>query len=120
MTEYKITRGNTQLFEIVQAHPNDIILLDFHAVWCGPCKAIAPMLHQLTEAYNSPRGGRLILCKVDVDDQGNSDLMQGYQVRAMPTLFWIQGAQVVATVKGANSKEIQKICAELCIPSDTE
>ena len=111
--EYHITRGNTELLSIANQHRDDIILLDFHAVWCGPCKAIAPQLHKLTEEYKDSTK-RVVLCKVDVDTEGNEDVCEAYKVSAMPTLVWISNMNMMERLEGANSKRIAAITEELC------
>jgi thioredoxin 1 len=54
------------------------VVVDFHAVWCGPCKAIAPTFQQLADQYASP--GRIAFAKVDVDEV--QEVAQKYGVSA--------------------------------------
>lgn len=78
---------------------NATVLVDFWAPWCGPCKAIAPILEELsTELSESVKIG-----KVNVDN--NSDLASQYEVRAIPTIKIFKEGQVVDTVVGLSSKE---------------
>jgi thioredoxin 1 len=65
------------------------VLVDFWAVWCGPCKAIAPLLEAAASSYD----GKLKVAKVDVD--ANSALAQTYKVRNIPTLLLFKGGEVV-------------------------
>lgn len=75
------------------------VLVDFWAPWCGPCKAIAPILEELsTELSESVKIG-----KVNVDN--NSELASQYEVRAIPTIKIFKEGQVVDTVVGLSSKE---------------
>ena len=78
-------------------------LLDFHATWCGPCKAIAPLFGQLAAEYD----GDAVLIKVDVDD--NPDTAAKYQVSAMPTFLFIKGGQVVDRLMGANPDRLRSM-----------
>ena len=103
MAEYIINGGNAELVKIAQYHSNDVILIDFHAVWCGPCKAIAPFLHELVAKYKDANR-KLILCKVDVDEQ--DELSQLYNVKSMPTLIWIDKGKMVYRIEGANKNKI--------------
>jgi len=111
--EYKITKGNKQLLSIAEQHRDNIILLDFHADWCGPCKSISPLLHELVKHYqNSSK--QLILCKINVDETENSDICESYKIRAMPTFCWISNMNVVKRMQGADSEKVKEICESYC------
>lgn len=84
-----------------------IVLIDFFAQWCGPCKQISPGLDQLA------RTNRLVVVKVDVDDKSNEDLVQSFKVRAMPTMVWIVNGIVTKRFEGANLDRIQEITMDL-------
>lgn len=78
---------------------NATVLVDFWAPWCGPCKAIAPILEELSsELSDSVKIG-----KVNVDN--NSELASQYEVRAIPTIKIFKDGQVADTVVGLSSKE---------------
>ncbi|GAB1311578.1 hypothetical protein MFIFM68171_01788 [Madurella fahalii] len=77
---------------------NSIVIADFYADWCGPCKMIAPTFESLSTKYSKP--GKIAFCKVNVDNQG--DVAQQYGVRAMPTFLVLRNASVIETIQGAN------------------
>ncbi|MHC1692913.1 MAG: thioredoxin [Sphaerochaetaceae bacterium] len=73
------------------------VLVDFWAVWCGPCKMIAPAIARLAESHAE----KLKVGKVNVDEQ--SDLAQKYNVSSIPTLLVFKNGQVVNQRIGAAS-----------------
>lgn len=75
------------------------VLVDFWAPWCGPCKAIAPMLDELARE----EAGALRIVKVNVDDE--PALAAQYGVRAIPTLLLFAGGEIRATLVGLAAKE---------------
>ena len=75
------------------------VLTDFWAEWCGPCKAIAPILNQIAEEYE----GRIKITKVDVD-QSNQTAMQ-FGVQSIPTMILFKNGQPVERLVGAMPKD---------------
>src|ERR1700722_6007387 len=82
--------------EVIQS--NLPVLVDFWAVWCGPCKAIAPILEDLAQKY----AGKLKIAKLDVD--ANPATPPKFGVRGIPTLIIFHEGQVKATQVGMLSK----------------
>lgn len=78
-------------------HPG-LLLIDFWAEWCAPCRMVAPVLEELV----TESGGTLTLAKVNVDD--NPGLAARYGIRSIPTILFVKGGKVLDQVIGAVPK----------------
>lgn len=74
------------------------VMVDFWAEWCGPCKMIAPAVHDLAEEYT----GKMNVAKVDVDNAPN--IAMKYGIRSIPALIFFKDGQPVDQVVGALPK----------------
>jgi len=72
----------------------DAVMVDFWAVWCGPCRALAPVVEDLAKEYT----GRLNVRKLNTDE--NVDIASQYQIMGIPTLLFFKNGQVVDKVVG--------------------
>ena len=95
----KITELDSSNFEAAISGGSAPVVVDFWAPWCGPCKAIAPILEELAEEM----GDAVKICKVNVDN--NSEIAGKYEIRAIPTMLIFKDGALAETVVGLSSKE---------------
>ena len=77
-----------------------VVLVDFWAPWCGPCRMLAPAIDQLAEEFE----GKAKICKVNTEDE--PELTAQYQVRSIPTILFFKDGKIVEQLIGATTKAI--------------
>lgn len=78
------------------------VLVDFWASWCGPCKAMSPLVEELGKEYD----GKVKVVKVNVDD--NMEVSGKYNVMSIPSFFIFKGGEIVTSFVGVKTKEFVK------------
>ncbi|MBR1792355.1 MAG: thioredoxin [Bacteroidales bacterium] len=75
-------------------HSSTVVMIDFGATWCGPCKALAPTIEEIATEYED----RAVVGKADVDEC--PDLSAQFRIRNVPTILFFKGGEVVDKVVG--------------------
>ena len=94
MSVITITKDN---FEELAVKSEKTVLLDFYADWCGPCKMMAPTVHEIAEETSE-----YLIGKVNVDD--DPELAQAFDIVSIPTLVVMKGGKVANTSVGVRTK----------------
>ena len=92
--EVKITNENFESYKNGELP----LVVDLWATWCGPCRAIAPIISELANEYD----GKIVVGKCDVEE--NDDIAMEFGVRNIPTILFFKGGQRVGKFVGAASK----------------
>ena len=94
MSDNALTLTEASFDEQLAQHP-ELLMVDFWAEWCAPCKMLAPVLDEFVRES----GGKLTLAKVNVDE--SPGLAARYGIRSIPTVLFIKGGKVLDQVIGA-------------------
>ncbi len=92
---------NKDQFDSEVLSSDQVVLVDFWAPWCMPCRMMAPILDELAEEM----GGRLKIAKVDTENPVNQDLAIKYQIQSIPNMKLFKGGVVIGEFVGLRNKE---------------
>lgn len=95
-----ISETSDSTFETEVLQSSTPVLVDFWATWCGPCKALAPKLSEISENYE----GKIKFAKMDVD--GNQETPARFGIRGVPTLILFKDGKMVDQIVGNQPKEV--------------
>ncbi len=93
-------------FDELVIHSDKLAVVDFSAEWCGPCRFVSPIIHELADEYD----GRIVTGEVNVDE--NPQITMKYKVRNIPTVLFIRNGEVVDKQVGTASKSTYKNLVE--------
>jgi thioredoxin 1 len=85
-------------YDEMVAKSDKLVVIDFWAEWCGPCRKVAPIIDELSGEYE----GKAVIGKCDVD--GNSEITSKFGIRNIPTVIFLKNGEVVDKLVGAQTK----------------
>lgn len=96
-------------FEELVLKSDKPVLVDFWAIWCGPCRTLGPIVEEVAEDFD----GKAVVGKVDVDN--NQQVSMDYGIRNIPTILIFKGGEVVDKIVGVAPKELiaEKLSAHM-------
>lgn len=98
MASEKVLELTSATFDDEVLKASGLVLVDFWAAWCGPCRMVGPVVEELADFYD----GEVKVCKLNVDDNG--EVAMRYQVMSIPTLLLFKDGQVVDKCVGARRR----------------
>ena len=100
--------SNEEFNKLLAEYPDKIIVIDFWAVWCGPCMAFAPVFEKLQQEFS----GNFIFAKVNVDEIGS--IAQRFGITGIPTTLFIKEEKVIQKIVGSmNYNSMKQILENL-------
>jgi thioredoxin 1 len=96
-----------ELIAYSTANPNKLIVIDFNASWCGPCKTLKPFLKYLREEYPN-----VDFHEVDIEDEDLATITEHFEITKVPTLIYIKNGIVCYSIIGTNKENIENAVNE--------
>lgn len=93
-----VAQADQTNWEIEVMQSSQVVMVDFWAVWCGPCQMVAPIVEQLASEY----AGKLKVMKLNTDEA--PEIAGRYQIMSIPTILFFKGGQPVEKLIGARPK----------------
>ncbi|KAH8264705.1 hypothetical protein KR044_001818 [Drosophila immigrans] len=107
MTSVTTIRSINDFNKRIDSAEGQVVVLDFYATWCGPCKEIEKTVKSLARQY----AGKVIFLKVNVDKY--EELVEKYKVRSMPTFVFIKGNRRLGSIIGADEHKLVKMLSKV-------
>ena len=115
MSQFVFEITEPQFESVIEKSHEALILVDFWAPWCGPCRNLSPILEQLADDY----GGRLLVAKMNTDE--NQVIPGQIGIRGLPTVIFLQGGKMVNQFTGALPRsEIEPLIKALIGPASED
>lgn len=94
----KVAQADAGNWEVEVLRSSQLVMVDFWAVWCGPCQMVGPIVEELAQEYN----GKLKVMKLNTDEA--PEVAGRYQIMSIPTILFFKEGQLVEKIVGARPK----------------
>ena len=94
-----VAQATAENWEAEVAQSSEIVMVDFWAVWCGPCQMVAPVVEEIAQEYQ----GKLKVMKLNTDEV--PEVAGKFQIMSIPTILFFKDGQPVEKIVGARSKQ---------------
>jgi thioredoxin 1 len=105
--ENKIPSTSDELMSYSKSNSSKLIVIDFKAVWCGPCKAIKPFIEYLHESYPNVE-----FMEIDIEDESRETIVSNFNIKKVPTFIFYKNGVVCDTLIGTNKDNIECLVNE--------
>jgi thioredoxin 1 len=99
MSNASVHLEDKQIDKYLQAHPSELLLIDFYASWCPHCQMVGPILEDLARKYH---GKKVEVIKIDADEAENAATK--YQVEVLPTIIMYRNGEILERHEGSNDR----------------
>uniref|UniRef100_A0A915JBA6 Thioredoxin domain-containing protein n=1 Tax=Romanomermis culicivorax TaxID=13658 RepID=A0A915JBA6_ROMCU len=98
---------NKEEFDRLINTPDKLVIVEFYAPWCGPCRMIGPKVDKLADELPD-----ILFVKVDVDDASCEEVIEDYDIKVMPTFYFIKNGETIALHEGNNYDALVEVVNE--------
>jgi thioredoxin 1 len=96
-----------KLIDYSKSNPLKLIVLDFKAIWCNPCKNIKPFIDYLKEHYNNVE-----FYEIDIEDEETETITNTFEIKKLPTFIYYKNGNMCASLNGINKDNIEELVNE--------
>lgn len=98
----KEVKSKAEFNKMIEEAGDKLVVIDFYATWCGPCKIISPVVDKFAKKFE----GEVIFLKVDVDDKGAEELVNDFKIEIMPTFVFQRNGKTIGLISGSNEQKL--------------